>query len=133
MLVDIGLKLCCIIMTHLGDLEVKVTDLEILCQRFRVQVFISLYLLNMVMDQLDTLHVGRYLSEVLCCIINCQNHYCPVYLHLTIIVLKFQGDLQDKVLADDSLIEPVLLEVLRLYPPFLGGRRIVKKVSDFRK
>ena len=23
--------LCCTIMTHLGDLEVKVTDLEILC------------------------------------------------------------------------------------------------------
>ena len=60
---------------------------------------------------------------------NCQNHYCPVYLHLTVIVLKFQADLQDKVLADDSLLEPVLLEVLRLYPPFLGGRRIVKKVT----
>ena len=53
--------LCCIIMTHLGDLEVKVTDL--------VKVFISLYLLNMVMDQVDTLQVGRYWSEVLCCII----------------------------------------------------------------
>ena len=26
----------------------------------------SLYLLNMLMDQVDTLHVGRYWSEVLC-------------------------------------------------------------------
>ena len=34
-----------------------------------VKVFISLYLLNVLMDQVDTLHVGRYWSEVLCCII----------------------------------------------------------------
>ena len=40
--------LCCTIMTHLGDLEVKGTDLEILCfKKFLVKVFISLYLLNM--------------------------------------------------------------------------------------
>ena len=51
--------LFCTIMTYLGDLEVKVTDLEIL----------SLYLLNMLRDQVDTLHVGRYWSEVLCCTI----------------------------------------------------------------
>ena len=50
--------LCCTIMTHLGDLEVTVTDLEIL---FLVIVFISLYLL-----EVDTLHVGRYWSEVIC-------------------------------------------------------------------
>ena len=31
-----------------------------------VKVFRSLYLLNMLMDQVDTLHVGRYWSEVLC-------------------------------------------------------------------
>ena len=31
-----------------------------------VKVFISLYLLDMSMDQVDTLHVGRYWSEVLC-------------------------------------------------------------------
>ena len=36
---------------------------------FFVKVFISLYLLNMLMDQVDTLHVGRYWSEVLCCTI----------------------------------------------------------------
>ena len=35
--------LWCTIMTHLGDLEVKVTDLEILLE-FWVKVFISLYL-----------------------------------------------------------------------------------------
>ena len=34
--------------------------------KFLVKVFISLYLLNMLMDQVDTLHVGRYGSEVLC-------------------------------------------------------------------
>ena len=38
--------LFCIIMTHLSDLEVKVTDLEILLE-FLVKVFISLYLLDM--------------------------------------------------------------------------------------
>ena len=51
MLVDIGLKFYAV---PSGDLEVKVTD-------FYVKVFIkdlrSLYLLNMFMDQIDTLHV----------------------------------------------------------------------------
>ena len=32
----------------------------------------SLYLLNMLMDQVDTLHGGRYWSEVLCCTIMTQ-------------------------------------------------------------
>ena len=31
-----------------------------------IKVFRSLFLLNMSMDQVDTLHVGRYWSEVLC-------------------------------------------------------------------
>ena len=35
--------------------------------KFLVKVFISLYLLNMWMDYVDTLHVGRYWSEVLFC------------------------------------------------------------------
>ena len=39
------------------------------CVKVSVQVFKSLYLLNMLMYQVDTLHVGRYWSEVLCCII----------------------------------------------------------------
>ena len=34
--------------------------------KFLIKVFISLYLLNMLMDQVDTLHVSRYFSEVLC-------------------------------------------------------------------
>ena len=55
--------LCCNITTHLVDLEVKVTDFVL---KFLVKVFRSLYLLNMLMDKVDTLHVGRYWSEVLC-------------------------------------------------------------------
>ena len=34
--------------------------------KFFIKVFLSLYLLTMVMDQVDTLHVGRHWSEVLC-------------------------------------------------------------------
>ena len=37
--------------------------------KFLVKVFLSLYLLNVMMDQVDTLHIGRYWSEVLCCTI----------------------------------------------------------------
>ena len=37
--------------------------------KFLVKVFISLYLLKLLMDQVDTLYVGRYWSEVLCCTI----------------------------------------------------------------
>ena len=32
---------------------------------FRLKFFIGLYLLTMLMDQVDTLHVARYWSEVL--------------------------------------------------------------------
>ena len=37
--------------------------------KFLVKVFMSLYLLKLLMDQVDTLHVDRYWSEVLCCTI----------------------------------------------------------------
>ena len=37
--------------------------------KFLVKIFISLYPLKLSMDQVDTLHVGRYWSEVLCCTI----------------------------------------------------------------
>ena len=37
--------------------------------KFLVKVFMSLCLLKLWMDQVDTLHVGRYWSEVLCCTI----------------------------------------------------------------
>ncbi|XP_069139999.1 putative cytochrome P450 120 [Argopecten irradians] len=40
---------------------------------------------------------------------------------------KEDGGLQEKLLSDPAMMEAVLLEVQRLYPPFLGGRRIVKK------
>ena len=36
---------------------------------FLVKVFMSPYLLKLLMDQVHTLHVDRYWSEVLCCII----------------------------------------------------------------
>ena len=36
--------------------------------KFLVKVFMSLYLLKLLMDQVDTLHVGRYRSKVLCTI-----------------------------------------------------------------
>ena len=48
--------------------------------KFLVKVFMSLYLLKLWMDQVDTLHAGRYWSEVLC---------CPIMTHL--------GDLEVKV------------------------------------
>ena len=41
---------------------------------------------------------------------------------------NFQSDLQDKLLTDDTVLESVLLEVLRLYPPFVGGRRVISEV-----
>ena len=37
--------------------------------KFLVKVFISLHLLNIVMDQVDTLQVSGYWSEVLCSIV----------------------------------------------------------------
>ena len=37
--------------------------------KFLVKVFVSLYLLIMLMDRVDTLHIDRYWSEVLCCTI----------------------------------------------------------------
>ena len=48
--------------------------------KFLVKVFMSLYLLKLWMDQVDTLHVGRYWSEVL---------WCTIMTHL--------GDLEVKV------------------------------------
>ena len=48
--------------------------------KFLVKVFMSLYLLKLWMDQVDTLHAGRYWSEVFC---------SPIMTHL--------GDLEVKV------------------------------------
>ena len=44
--------------------------------KFLVKVFLSLYLLKLLIDQVDTLHVGRYWSEVLCC--NIMTHRCDL-------------------------------------------------------
>ena len=67
MLLDIGLKFYAVpSWPTLGDLEVKVTDLEILCLSLWLKLFKCLYLLTMLMDQVDTLHVARYWAEVLC-------------------------------------------------------------------
>ena len=41
--------LCCTMITDLGDLEVKVKELEI-CVKVLVKVFISIYLLNTSID-----------------------------------------------------------------------------------
>ena len=54
--------------------------------KFSVKVFMSLYLLKLWMDQVDTLHVGRYWSEVLC---------CTIMTHLG--DLDLLGDLEVKV------------------------------------
>ena len=63
---------------------------------FLVKVFISLYLLNMERDQVDTLHVGRYWSEVLC---------CTIMTHL--------GDLEVKVTDLEILCESFWVYVER--------------------
>ena len=56
--------------------------------KFLVKVFMSLYLLKLWMDQVDTLHVGRYWSEVLCCTI--MTHLGDGQGHgLRIFLLKF--------------------------------------------
>ena len=65
-------------MTHLGDLEVKVMA-WILCLKFLVKVFIGL--LIMLLYQVDTLHVGRYWSGVLCSTI--MTHLSDLEVKLT--------------------------------------------------
>ena len=52
--------LSCTIMTHLDDLEIKVIDLKNVL-KFWVTDFITLLLLNIKLDQIET---GRYSSEV---------------------------------------------------------------------
>ena len=58
--------------------------------KFFIKVFRSLYLLNMLMDQVDTLHVGRYWSEVLCSTIMVHPSYLEVKVtDLEILCLSF--------------------------------------------
>ena len=63
--------------------------------KFLVKVFKSLYLLKLWMDQVDTLHVGRYWSEVLC---------CTIMTHL--------GDLEAKVMDLEILCQSFWLKFL---------------------
>ena len=65
-------------MTHLSNLEVKVTYFRKFMLKFLVKVFVSLYLLNVSTDQVDTLHIDRYWSEVLCCTITTHLSDCEV-------------------------------------------------------
>lgn len=46
-----------------------------------------------------------------------------------IVVIEFQLEKRLKAAQDDRYLENVLLEVKRLWPPFLGGRRIAKEVN----
>ena len=52
----------------LVDLDVKVTY-RYFVLKFLVKVYINQYLLNMLMDIVDTLHIDRYWYQVLCCTI----------------------------------------------------------------
>ena len=61
MLLDIGLKFY--------PVPSRPTWVTLRVLKFLVKDFTSLYLLNMLMDQVDNLYVGRCWSEVLCCTI----------------------------------------------------------------
>ena len=47
--------------------------------KFLVKVFVSLYLLNVWMDQVDNLYIDRYWSEIL---------YCTITTHLSDLLVK---------------------------------------------
>ena len=66
--------------------------------KFLVKVFMSLYLLKLWMDQVDTLHVGRYWSEVLC---------CTIMTHL--------GDLEVKVTDRNFVLKCLVKVFISLY------------------
>ena len=51
--------LFCTTVIHLGDIEVKVMDRNFML-KFLVKAFRILYLLNILMDQVDTMHDVRY-------------------------------------------------------------------------
>ena len=82
MLVDIGLKFYAVpSWPTLIDLVVEVTDLEILCLNFWLK-FIYVYINNMSINQVDTLHEGRCWSKVLC-------STTTIYLEVKVTDLKF--------------------------------------------
>ena len=61
-LLESDINMCCNKKTRFNNTTAPISGIFI-------KVFISLYLLNMLMDQVDNLDVGRYWSEVLCCTI----------------------------------------------------------------
>ena len=61
--VDIGLKFHSVPLGH-GHILINIKVLK-----FVLKSFTSQYVLNMKMDEVYTLHVGRYWSEVICCAI----------------------------------------------------------------
>ena len=69
MLVDIGLKFYAYHHDPPGVTLRSRSQTWKFCVKFLVNVSISLYLLNMLMDKVDTFHVDRYWSQVLCCTI----------------------------------------------------------------
>ena len=78
--------------------------------KFLVKVFISLYLLNMWKDYVDTLHGGRYWSEVLFCTI--MTHASDLEGHgLRNFVLKFLV----KVFVSLYLLNVLMDQVYNLY------------------
>ena len=63
---------CCILLARMYESTgraIAVTTVSASALKFLVKVFKSLYLLNPLMDLLDTLPDVRYWSEVLCCTI----------------------------------------------------------------
>ena len=79
MMVDIGLKFYAV-----PSLSTSVTlrsrsQTKKFCVKILVKVFISQYLLNMLMHQVDFFHVGRYWSQVL---------YSTIMTHLNDLEVK---------------------------------------------
>ena len=48
-----------------------------------------------------------------------------------IFISSHKAEKRRKAAQDDRYLENVLLEVKRLWPPFLGGRRLAKQVSGY--
>ena len=68
---------------------------------FLVKVFVSVYLLNVLMDQVDTLHIDRYWSGVL---------FCTIMIHLR--SRSWTPKFCDKVFLVKVFVSVYLLNVL---------------------
>ena len=66
MLIDIGLRFFAV-PSHLTWMTLRSRSQTLkFCVKVLVNVLLSLYLLNMLMDKVDTFHFDRYWSQVLC-------------------------------------------------------------------